>query len=231
MDYPGSFDTPAFPAGKRIAVSRFMAIGISAMFFLIIFACGLLIWSVRSQRVDPFLISINNLTGQWSIVGHPHGQLQHNAMRTMQESVVGNFAADWFTISSDADENTAMWQTCDRDEYCQTDDILTYGDKTCALYCAAGEDIFSRFIYNVVPDYQNRAAAGERITLNMETIQIEPMGQVNENGGTWRLTATVQSNLSGETNIIAFAKVARDTKFYPRTLGFYVADFNAYNIN
>lgn len=231
MDYPGSFETPAFPAGKRIAVSRFMAIGISLVCLVIIFLCVLVWWTSRSQRVDPFIISINQITGQWEIVGHSHGDFEYSPNRTMQESVVGNFAQNWFTISADMDENNAMWKTCDRNETCQADDKLSYGDKTCALYCASGEDVFSRFVYNVVPDYLMRADGSERIAVNMETLQISPIGQISDNGGTYRVQATLQSNLTGEMNVIAFAKVARNTSGYPRTLGFYVADFNAYRIN
>lgn len=231
MDYPGSFETPAFPAGKRIAVSRFMAIGIMAACLVIIFLCGFVWWSARSHRVDPFIISINQITGQWEIVGHSHGDFEFSAIRTMQESVVGNFAINWFAISADASENNAIWQTCDRTETCQSDDKLTFGDKTCAIYCASGEDVFSRFVYYVVPDYLLRMENGERIALDMETLQMAPVGQITDLGGTWRIQATLQSNLTGDMKIIAFAKVARNTTNYPRTLGFYVADFNAYRIN
>ncbi len=231
MDYPASFDTPAFPAGKRIAVSRFMAIGILAVGLVIVSLCGLIWWSARSGRVDPFIISINQTTGQWEIVGHSHGEFEYSAMRTMQESVVGNFVRDWFTLSADADENNALWQTCDRAETCQTDDKLTYGDKTCAIYCASGEDIFSRFVYYVVPDYLSRTENGERMAVNTETLQISPLGKITDMGGTYRIQATLQSSVHGELKVIAFAKVARNTMNYPRTLGFYVADFNAYRID
>ena len=32
MDYPNGYDVPAFPAGKRLAISRFMGIGILFLF-------------------------------------------------------------------------------------------------------------------------------------------------------------------------------------------------------
>lgn len=60
---------------------------------------------------------------------------------------------------------------------------------------------------------------------------MEPADNITANGGTWRITATVQSNISGAIDIIAFAKIARNTSSYPQTLGYYVADFNAYKIN
>lgn len=103
--------------------------------------------------------------------------------------------------------------------------------KKCSLFCTSGEEVFSDFIYNVVPEYQERVSAGERWIVDKTTIQIEPAGQIKETGGTWRLSAKIQSNVSGDINVIAFVKVARNMSSYPQTLGYYIADFNAYKIN
>lgn len=160
MDYPSDFNTPAFPAGKSIAIARFMAIASCVLFLMIIFAGALLFWTARSQRIDPFIISVDNLTGQWTVVGHSHGNgpIEYPAVRMLQESVLGNFVANWFTISADVNKNDKMWQTCDRAESCRADNNYAYGDNSCALFCATGEELFSHFIYNVVPDYQERVA-------------------------------------------------------------------------
>lgn len=233
MDYPNNFDTPAFPAGSRIAISRFMVIVSCILFLLIIFMCITLLWAARSKRIDPFIVSVDEITGEWMVVDHGHGNkpMEYPALWSMQQSVVGNFTENWFTISQNTEQNEKMWQTCERTKFCGNEDIRQYNEKTCALYCLSGEELFSNFIYNIVPDYQNRVSNGERWVIDKTEIQIEPAGQIIDAGGTWRVTATLQSNISGEIDIIAFVKVARKTSSYPQTLGYYVADFNAYKIN
>ena len=216
MDYPDDFNTPAFPAGPSIAISRFMAIASSVLFVVIIFVCIILLWAMRSQRIDPFIVSVNEFTGQWVVMHHSHGnnpfQFEYTAIKSMQESVVGNFTANWFTISENVADNDAMWQTCNRTQECGNESNLKYGDKTCALFCASGEDLFSRFIYNVVPDYQKRVAAGERWIVDKTQIQIEPAAEITESGGTWNIFVTVQSNINGEMQVLGFVKVVLNTE-------------------
>ena len=233
MDYPSDFDTPGFPAGSRIVISRFMGIASCVLFVVIIFACILLLWAVRSQRIDPFIVSIDKLTGAWTVVGHSHGNAprQYSAVNLMQQSVVVNFAANWFSISDDAMINDALWQSCDRIDDCGVKSNLKYGEKKCALYCATGEELFNNFIYDIVPKYQTRFISGEKWVVDVTQIDIEPAGVIGNNGGTWRVYATIQSNISGDIDVVAFAKVAKNTEKYPKTLGFYVADFNAYKID
>ncbi len=233
LDYPDNFNTPTFPAGPRIAISRFMAIASCILFVLIISISAILVWGVRSQRIDPFIVSIDNITGQWTVVGHSHGNgpIEYPTLWTMQQSVVGNFVANWFTISEITSENEALWQTCNRKNDCSIEAQRPYDDKTCALFCTTGEDLFSNFIYNVVPDYQVRVENGERWTIDKTEIQIEPAGQIKDAGGTWMITATIQSNINGDINVIGFIKVVRNISLYEKTLGYYVADFNAYKIN
>ena len=38
----------------------------------------------------------------------------------------------------------------------------------------------------------------------------------------------MRSNLNGDFDVIAYVKIARDAQRYPQTLGFYVAEFNAF---
>ena len=70
-------------------------------FFTSYFFIGILLWSARSDRLEPFMISANNDTGEWKIVGKSSNSVEYSVARTMQESVVGNFVKDWFKISKD----------------------------------------------------------------------------------------------------------------------------------
>ncbi|HIU65216.1 MAG TPA: hypothetical protein IAC63_01075 [Candidatus Enterousia avicola] len=233
MDYPSNFNTPAFPAGPSIAVSRFMAIASCVLFVLIIFASGLLLWAVKSNRVDPFIVYVDDFTGQWSVIEHSHenAELEYPALWSVQQSVVGNFLENWFSISENPQENEILWQTCKRSDDCSIEAERAYDDKTCALYCITGEELFSKFIYDVVPIYQSRVSNGETWLIDKTEFQIEPVGKITDNGGTWRINGEIQSSISGNIEIIAFVKVVRNISLYPRTLGYYVADFNAYKIN
>lgn len=230
MDYPGNFETPAFPAGRSIAVSRTMSIWTLIAFLIIIFLCGILLWSARSDRLEPFLISTNNETGEWTVVGHSSGILEYSKEHTMQESVIGNFARNWFNISENATDNDAVWQKCDRSVCADTGTIMIAAHK-CALYCAMGDDLYSRFIYEALPDQHARSNAGEVWELDDASMKITPAGEISENGGTWQLNATIYSNINEIIEVRAFIKVARNKAYYPQTWGFYIADFNAYRMN
>ncbi|MBQ3039474.1 MAG: hypothetical protein IJD41_02850, partial [Alphaproteobacteria bacterium] len=67
MKYPDNFDTPTFPAGPRIALSRVMAIAIMVVFALILVAGGMILWASRSQQIHPFLVSVDDVTGAWTV--------------------------------------------------------------------------------------------------------------------------------------------------------------------
>lgn len=230
MDYPGNFDTSAFPAGKRIAVSRIMVIWTLIAFFMIIFLCGFLLWVARSERLSPFLISVNKTTGEWQVVGRSADTLEYTVGYTMQESLVGNFAQDWFKISINNDENQTAWGKCDR-AACTTGRTLLSGARSCAVYCASGDDVHSKFFFDIVPGYEQRVGAGEVWEIDSASISIAPAGKILDQGGTWLMRATVVSNVEEAFEIEAFVKVARNNNYYPLTMGFYIADFNAYRID
>ena len=230
MEYPGNFETPAFPAGRRIAISRLFAIWILIAMLLIIFLSGILLWSSRSDRLVPFLISTNNDTGEWTIVGRTSRALEYTRTHTFQESVVGNFAWNWFNISGDAAENEIAWQKCER-SVCSTGDSTGHGVRACALFCASGDEIYSRFMYDVLPDYRRRADNGEFWVFDEKSMLISPVGRITDSGGTWQIIANVYSSVIGTMEIKAFVKIARNKAAYPQAMGFYVADFNAYRIN
>ncbi|MDE6571109.1 MAG: hypothetical protein K2L95_02735 [Alphaproteobacteria bacterium] len=230
MDYPGNFETPAFPAGPRIALSRVMAVWTLIAFFIIICLCGLLLWSAASRRLDPFMISINGATGTWTIVGRNGPALEYSAVRTIQESVVGKYVTNWFRISGIDTEDNAAWRKCNREE-CASGDALLFGTRLCAIYCGAGDDVFSQFTYNVLDDYMERSGRGETWAVDPATLSITPAGDITDAGGTFRVRATVLSSAGAPMQIQAFVKVARNTKYYPSTMGFYIAAFNAYRMN
>jgi glucan phosphorylase len=48
LKYPDEFETPTFPAGKQVAVTRAVSVAIMSVFLLILFACGLLLWAQKS---------------------------------------------------------------------------------------------------------------------------------------------------------------------------------------
>lgn len=231
MNYPDNFDVSAFPAGTRVAASRVMAISVAVIFLLIVFVCGILVWSRGSGRIHPFLISTGyNGVGEWSIIGHDHGRRTVSAMYAMQESLVGKYIRSRFTISASGPENESVWSACDR-----TSDCTTTGNSTtrasCALFCAGTDDVFRKFMEDVVPNYRDRAASGERWGVDTSSIQIRSGGGVNENGGMWRAVFRVVSNMDATMTVVAYVKIARNPREYPATLGFFVADFNAYRVN
>lgn len=227
MDYPNEFQTPVNPAGTSVAVSRFMSVCVSVAFLLVIFLCGILIWSARSDRLVPFLISTNNDTGEWTVVGRGNAVTELSATRTMQESLIAQFARNWFTISANESENRGAWRRCER-AACADNNM--YGG-TCVISCAAGEDMYSRFEYDVMPNYLVRQGNGETWQFIEDGMVITPTGDVGQGGGTWVLTGIVQSNMDGDIEIKAFVKIARNNGNFPQTMGFYIADFNAYRMN
>ena len=230
--YPDEFETSTFPAGKRIAVSRSVSIAIMVIFLLILFACGLLLWVQKSVHVHPFLVSINEITGQWSVVGHQHTDIKEvTTAQTLQESVIGKFMTYRFYITDDTAFNENIWQSCDRSVDCNPANKTGMESRYCALYCLSGDEEYNDFVTDVIPGYQGRVANGEMWTLDMSSLQITQVGPFSITGGVWQVRATVNSSMFGPINILAYANVAQDLAVYPQTFGYYVADFNAYKIN
>lgn len=252
MRYPDDFDTSSFPAGKQISVSRAVGIAIMVVFLLIICACGILLWAQKSAQIHPFLISINNITGQWQVVGHHHHDTKEiTTTQALQESVIGKFLEYRFWITDVPVFNDNIWALCDRKtdcnpenkkgldaqvcqemgldvETCATIDMKT---ETCSLYCLSGDGLFSDFISDVIPAYQEYVQSGETWTPDMSSVQMLPMGDITEMGGVWQIRMTIKSSLHGSIQILAYANVLNNPELYPKTLGYYVADFNAYKLN
>ena len=103
MRYPDEFNTPTFPAGPRIAVARVVSIAILVVFALIIALGGGIYWASKSRHIHPFLVTVDEITGTWQVVGHDHGARTISTNRAMQESVIANFIKNWYAISANQD--------------------------------------------------------------------------------------------------------------------------------
>ena len=215
---------PTFPAGPRIAVSRVMAIGIMIVFLLIMIVGGIIIWSSRSQAIHPFLISVDDLTGTWQLVGHDHGQKTITQSHALQESVVAKFTKNWFTVSLNPNENDNMWLGMDNRENCES------LSNTAQIFCNAGDELYNYFIYQIVPGYVTQIESGDSWSVNTDDIYPQPMANVTNDGGIWIVKTQVYSRTMGYIPVIAYVTVGRNMESYPQNMGFYVIDFNSYRI-
>ncbi|MDW2958802.1 MAG: VirB8/TrbF family protein [Alphaproteobacteria bacterium] len=233
MEYPDDFETPAFPAGKSINSTRLVSIITMVVFLLIVIACGGILWIQQSIKVHPFLVSINNITGQWEIIGHEHDGMSHvPTRRSLQESVIGKFLRSWFFVSNIESARDATWKSCDRSINCGSEYNTNSNILDCALYCIASDNLYEKFINNVVPGYLARIDSGETWELIPSSVQITPIDKITDAGATWQIRAQIRSNLSDvPINILAYALVKKSDELYPQTLGYYIDDFNAYKIN
>ncbi len=229
MDYPDNYNTTAFTAGKKIAISRAMAIGIFVMFFVSIYLCVIIIWSIASKKVSPYLISTNPETGVWSVVGKEQDQNIQTVYQTVQESLIANTVKDWFTIGSNTDDNNVAWQKCDV-SYCSNDENILFGSRKCSISCSVSDDVYMKFADKVIPDYEDRQSKKEMWTLNENNLEIVRTSQITAGGGNWVARGTVVSNSGEEFYIRVFITVNRSPINYPQTMGFYISDFNAYRM-
>ncbi|MBR1380140.1 MAG: hypothetical protein IJ560_00935 [Alphaproteobacteria bacterium] len=234
MKYPDDFNTNVFPAGRRIAISRFMAIGTMVVFALMVVACVVVVWTMRSVSVRPCIISVDSRTGNWNTItddGGVNGVAVLSPEYAVQQSLVGRFAVDWMTISETQSKNADLWRKCDRARDCVPDGTVIYGNGACAIYCASGDELYNTFVNDVIPEYSARALGGDAWRIVYNTLKVIPLSEPTRNGGTWQVYATVRSAIHGDIQVVAYVRVARNTEYYWQTLGFYVSEFNAYRIN
>jgi hypothetical protein len=230
VDYPGNFEIPVFPAGKRIAISRLMAVCTFVAFFAVVFLCGILYWASRSESMSPFMIFADADNGEWRLVGRSDSAQDYSVEYAMQESLINNFIKDWFRISSAPVANQIAWQRCDR-ETCSSGDGLMFGSIRCSIYCSVSDEMFSRFSIDVLPGYATRADSGISWIVNDKDLTVLPAGAVGPVGGFWRARATISVGADEDFTVVAFVKVARNSALYPKTMGYYIADFNSYRID
>ena len=228
MDFPQSFDNPVFPSFKRLALARWMSIWTLFAFFIAICICGFLFWAVRSTHSKPFLISIDENSGEWVSISEKTKIKQIPSFQVMQESVVLNFARRWFSISDVATENEARWCKCSPD-ICDRYVASSEGKMPCSLCCGSSENLYATFVKDVLPNYQLRVEQGEVWTIDTNSIILHPDSKLVESGGVWHMRALVRSNLRGNFDVEAYAIVAKSSSGYPLNFGYYVSDFSAFN--
>jgi len=227
--YPDDFDTSAFPAGKRLAVSRTMGIWIMVAFLVIIGICVALPWMRNQQTVNPFVIYVDSARGDWQLIGRPIGDKGATYFQSVQRALVGIFAERWFTITGDTTKNEAMWKRCNREIDCVRRVPNIFANiGGCDIYCISGENMYQNFVKNVLPQYHEYESAGMRWFMNPNQITVFPAGTIKHDGGTWVVRGHVRSNTGGDFDVVAYVKVAYDATRYPQTLGYYITGFNAY---
>lgn len=234
MNYPADFDTPTFPAGRKIVSSRMMGIFVMLIFLLIGFTVAALFWAQQSVKMHPFLISVDEITGQWNIVGDDNKKIVDlSAAQLMQESALTRFVQYWFWISNSDIVNNARWRKCNLTNDCglgtEKKGIDIEGD--CAIFCLTGNELYSNFSEQVLPKYQAIANEGNIWRVDMQSVQLKPLGNINTNGGNWQVRATVYQNEQTPVEILGYARIAKSKNAYQKTLGYYVDKFDAYKMN
>ena len=206
-----------------------MGIGIMSGFLIVIFLCGILVWTIRSVRVEPYILTTNGVNDQWQIIkpGQERPTIEMTGNQAIQQSLVWKFVQDWFTISNDAYINTEIWNTSCTIKDCDASD----GSNPCKLFCETNDKLFTHFKEDILPTYKARFDSGEYWMPIAKSIRITPVGTVNSSGGTWRIQMSVITNNNATMNIMAYAKVAKSPTSYLKTMGYYIVDFNAYRIN
>lgn len=220
MNFPSDFDTKQFPDARYLALARTFAIWSVILFFVIMLLGGTFWWVAMSKRTDPVLISISENGANWTaILGLDGNNNITVPSQIVQESVIANFAKIWFEFSQDFASNDANWRKCELNK-CASPDYENANN----ICCISAENLFSNFSDKIVADYRARANAGGIQSLDMNTFQVSPVGKLANSGGLWRMTAKI----AGAGRVEAFVRVSQNQTLYPRTLGFYISEFNAF---
>lgn len=230
MNYPDDFDTPTFPAGKTIALSRSVSVWIGIISFLIVVSCGLVLLLNSSKRTYPFLISADPMTSDWSIVAYPEKNVKITQDNVIQENLVRNYVTHWFSISKNSAINESRWQECVLSD---CDDADQYNPKNyrCALFCDSSSELFRRFHNDILPEYRGRVEqASETITVKSQLITPPAIKDKNNKSGLWQSYVELESSVNKKFNVLVFIELGYEPGTHLSTLGYYVKDFNAYRM-
>jgi len=228
LDYPNNFDIPSYPAGKTVAFSRRVAVWIAIIFFLIIVACGFVLFGIKIKKNYPFLVSIDPFTDEWTVIAYPDQSKEKIPQyQIIQEKLVHDYVENWFTISGDTKKNEMRWDDCSIED-CKDASQFNPKNIDCAIACRSSTTLFETFLSNVLPEYQARVDTASE-TWRVERVLITP-NRIGETAGRWQFFATILSNINGQFNVLGFVKINRNIDNYPANLGYYVEDFNAYRI-
>ena len=228
MNYPNDFDIKSFPAGKTIALSRSVSIWISIVFFLIVVACGFILFGIHYKQNYPFLISVDPFTNDWNVVTYPGKNKKETLQQyqIVQEKLVRDFVTNWFTITGNSQQDEQRWQSCDA-EGCMASEQFNPDNIKCALSCKSAPAVFDEFYKNVLPDYRSYAGASGK--WSVERMLITP-NNVNQKSGTWQVVVSIQPAMSAPFDALVFITIEQDQNKYPATLGYYITTFNSYRI-
>lgn len=231
MEYPNNFDVPSFPAGKTVAFSRSMAIWISIVFFLIVVACGFVLFGIHQKKNYPFLISIDPFTDEWSVVAYPQEKKEIVPQyQIIQEKLVRDYVTNWFSISGNQAANESRWHQCSFEECKHSEQFNPY-NLNCALSCKSSSELFKSFSEKVLPEYRARVEQGaEKWTVGQMLITPPNKTEISETYGNWQVIVNITSNISGNFKVLGFITLKRNVDEYPSTFGYYVQDFNTYRI-
>ena len=233
MDYPNNFNVPSFPAGKTIALARSVSVWLSIVFFLIVAVCGFIVLGGYYKTNYPFLVSIDSITDDWTTVAYPKEQDSdsYQQYEFIQEKLINDFVLNWFTISSDNQINSDRWAECSSDE-CSEPQQFNPENILCVLSCKSDSLVFHEFKTKVFPQYE-ALIRQQSETWRVIGKQFLPI-IVSEDGGQWQVYTTIKtsspSGLGRQFDTLTFIEIARDTKSYPATFGYYIKQFNSYRI-
>lgn len=227
MEYPNDFDVPSFSAGKTVAFSRGISVWISVVFFLIIAACGFVLLGIHLKKNYPFIISVDPITDEWTVIAYPHeNEEKIQQYQIIQEKLVRDYVTNWFTISDNPNLNEMRWKSCSIDD-CADPAQFKPDNINCAIACKSSISLFEDFTKMVLPEYQARVNTGaERWTVGR--MLITPQNKPSEKSSNWQVITDITSNISGTFTVLSFVEIKRDVNMYPATFGYYVEDFNAY---
>lgn len=235
MEYPDDFNTPAFPAGKYVAVSRFMATAVMILFLVIMSLCGIIVWVKKSQNVTPFLVSVPSYGGRWTLVMHNKPVTEIPAYFMLQESFLHKFVKNWFTIhEDDIAANQANWAECSPRTSLESEcmDRESSNSSTCAIYCACNDKVFENFKQVVLPIF-SEIEAQESGAWTVQSIDLKPWNSfkfITQQGGMWQFSVSVKTG-SKVTRFHGYARVGYNEQEYPRSMGYYISEFNTYRMN
>ena len=229
MNYPNEFDTPTFPAGKTIALSRGVSIWTLTISFLIICACGLMLLLVRSKNNYPFLISTDQLTSDWSVVAYPEKEREISVKEITQENLVRKYVDYWFSINKNDFINDSLWQECS-DTDCEKPEQYDPMNRKCALFCSSDKEIFEQFTAKIMPEYRARIEQKSETMRVVSQIITPPATGANATN-VWQSYVIVDSSVNGKFDVLVFLELGKEDGKYPATLGYYVKDFNSYRMS
>lgn len=200
------------------------------MFLLIIAACGFLLLGIHLRKNFPFLISVNPITEDWTVIAYPGDKEKPVPQyQYIQEKLVHDFVKDWFTISDNKELNEETWKKCSVDE-CKSAEQFNPTNKVCALSCKSDALVFKDFTQKVLPNYRARITqANEKWSIPSNSILIN-QNLVSENSSKWQVYISINSSVFGNFDVLIFIDIERNIDLYPATFGYYVNQFNSYRI-